>query len=144
MKFETFKNELLKDNKFRKEYYKKDNLAFEISEMIIKARIKRGMTQKELANKVGTKQSSIARLENGNLLPSIKFLQKIAKAFGTVLISPKFDFLENTKTILLENKMVENDSDSNLAFSTFFSKKSTTERAFEKPAFGLVSLNQFN
>lgn len=98
MKFETFKNELLKDSKFREEYYKKDSLAFEISEMIIKARIKRGMTQEELAKKVGTKQSSIARLENGNSLPSIKFLQKIAKAFNTVLISPKFDFLENKKT----------------------------------------------
>ena len=138
MKFEKFKNELLKDNKFRKEYYRTDDLPFEISEMIIKARIKRGMTQKELAKKVGTKQSSIARLENGNSLPSIKFLQKIAKAFDTVLISPKFDFLENTETILLENKIAKDDSDNNLILSTFFSEKSATERTFKKLALDLV------
>ena len=138
MKFEKFKNELLKNDKFRKEYYRTDDLAFEISEMIIKARIKRGMTQKELAKKVKTKQSSIARLENGNSLPSIKFLQKIAKAFDTVLISPKFDFLENTETILLENKIAKDDSDNNLILSTFFSEKSATERAFKKLALDLV------
>lgn len=141
MKFETFKKELLKDGKFRKEYYRKDDLAFEISEMIIKARIKRGMTQKELAKKVKTKQSSIARLENGNSLPSIKFLQKIAKAFDTVLISPKFDFLENTETILLENKIVKYDNDNNLTLSTFASEKSTTKRVFKKLTLDLVGCN---
>ena len=141
MKFETFKKELLKDGKFRKEYYRKDDLAFEISEMIIKARIKRGMTQEELAKKVKTKQSSIARLENGNSLPSIKFLQKIAKAFDTVLISPKFDFLENTETILLENKIVKYDNDNNLTLSTFASEKSTTKRVFKKLTLDLVGCN---
>lgn len=117
MKLETFKKELLKDSKFRKEYYRTDDLAFEISEMIIKARIRKGMTQKELAKKVGTKQSSIARLENGNTVPSINFLQRIAKAFDTVLVPPKFDFLENNKTgtELSEHKIPKEEQ--NLIFS---------------------------
>ena len=43
------------------------------------------MTQKQLAEKVGTKQSSIARLESGNYNPSLQFLQKVANALGKQL-----------------------------------------------------------
>jgi len=86
-------NELLEDSNFRKEFYKKD-LAFEISEMIIDLRIKLGLTQSKLAKKIGTQQSSIARLERGNFLPSLSFLMKIAKALNIDLIPPKFSILE--------------------------------------------------
>jgi transcriptional regulator with XRE-family HTH domain len=40
----------------------------------------RGLTQTQLAELVGTRQPSIARLENGSSLPSISFLQKVAAA----------------------------------------------------------------
>jgi len=43
-------------------------------------RIKRGLTQAQLAEMVGTRQSSIARLENGTNVPSLSFLDRIAKA----------------------------------------------------------------
>lgn len=56
------------------------DLAFEVSEIIIESRIKSSMTQKKLAEKVGTKQAAIARAENGAHLPSLSFLEKIAKA----------------------------------------------------------------
>ena len=96
MNIKELKEELLKNEKFRKEYERKD-IALEIGEMIIDARVKVGFTQKKLADKVKTKQPSIARLENGNSLPSIGFLEKIAKAFGTELIPPRFAFLENNE-----------------------------------------------
>ena len=117
MNFETFKKELLKSDELKKEYYRKDDIAFDISEMIVSARIKKEMTQKELAKKIGTKQSSIARLESGNFLPSIKFLQKVAEAFNTILLPPKFELLENrnTKTMLFENK-IEDNKDNTLIF----------------------------
>ena len=38
------------------------------------------MSQKDLAVRVGTKQSAISRLESGNSNPSIQFLDKVAKA----------------------------------------------------------------
>jgi len=47
---------------------------------IARLRIQRGLTQAQLADMVGTRQPSIARLENGNSVPSISFLQRIAKA----------------------------------------------------------------
>ena len=43
-------------------------------------RIQRGLTQAQLAELVGTRQPSIARLENGNSFPSLSFLKRIADA----------------------------------------------------------------
>jgi DNA-binding XRE family transcriptional regulator len=47
---------------------------------IARLRILRGLTQTQLAELVGTRQPSIARLENGSSVPSISFLQKVAAA----------------------------------------------------------------
>jgi transcriptional regulator with XRE-family HTH domain len=79
MNYLAFKGRLMKNPKFRKEYQRKD-LAFEISQMLLDARIKRGMSQQKLARLIRTKQSSIARIESGSTLPSLTFLLKIAKA----------------------------------------------------------------
>jgi DNA-binding XRE family transcriptional regulator len=53
-------------------------LAFEIRAL----REKKGLSQRELAELVGTTQSAIARLEGGNISPSLPTLDKIAKALG--------------------------------------------------------------
>jgi len=45
-------------------------------------RLKNGVSQGELAEKVGTKQTAISRLESGRSNPSIKFLKKLAEALG--------------------------------------------------------------
>jgi DNA-binding XRE family transcriptional regulator len=47
---------------------------------IARLRIQRGLTQTQLAEMVGTRQPSIARLENGSSMPSLSFLGRIAKA----------------------------------------------------------------
>ncbi len=56
------------------------NLEFTLIRALIDKRIKEGMTQKILAEKVGTKQSSIARFESGMYNPTISFIQKLATA----------------------------------------------------------------
>lgn len=93
MKFEELKQQMLEDDNFREEYYKKD-LQFQVSQMIFDARMMRGVTQKELAKKVGTKQPSIARIENGTNLPSLSFLEKIAVGLETYLVPPVFGFMK--------------------------------------------------
>ena len=45
----------------------------------------RGLTQRELAEQVGTTQSAIARLEAGNISPSLPTLERIATALGVEL-----------------------------------------------------------
>jgi transcriptional regulator with XRE-family HTH domain len=47
---------------------------------VARLRILRGLTQEQLAELVGTKQSSIARLEQGKAPPSLSFLRKVANA----------------------------------------------------------------
>lgn len=67
------KHQLLKDPKVKAEY---DRLApeYEAISAIIQKRLEKNMSQKDLADKVGTKQSAISRLESGNANPSLKFL----------------------------------------------------------------------
>jgi DNA-binding XRE family transcriptional regulator len=47
---------------------------------VARLRIHRGLTQAQLAEMVGTRQPSIARLENGSSVPSLSFLDRIATA----------------------------------------------------------------
>jgi ribosome-binding protein aMBF1 (putative translation factor) len=49
-------------------------------------RIQQGMTQEELANRVGTKQPNIARLESGERESSIDLLRRVAEALGGKLL----------------------------------------------------------
>lgn len=84
MKLKDFKIKMLKNPEVSREYSRYD-LAFEVSQMLIEARILKGITQDQLANLINTKQESIARAENGNYLSGLKFLQKIAKALGAQL-----------------------------------------------------------
>jgi transcriptional regulator with XRE-family HTH domain len=101
MNLKDLKKELLQDPGFCKEYYKKD-LKLDIALMIEEARIVRGVTQKELAIKMGTKQTAISRAESGDYLPSLSFLQRMAKAFKTDLAVPKFAFLEGKQGISVD------------------------------------------
>jgi ribosome-binding protein aMBF1 (putative translation factor) len=57
---------------------------FEVASVVIKARIRAGLSQAALAKKIGTKQPAIARIEGGQL-PSTATLQRIAKATGSKL-----------------------------------------------------------
>ncbi len=74
----------LENPEFRKEY---DALSeeFEVAKQVIGLRIKKGLTQKELAEKVHTSQSCIARLESGTYRNvSLSFLRRVGNALGAV------------------------------------------------------------
>ena len=79
-------NEMLKDElenpKFRKEYEALKE-EFEVSRQVIELRLRKGLTQKDLAEKVHTTQSSIARLESGSYRNlSLSYLRRIGSALG--------------------------------------------------------------
>jgi len=82
--FEVWEKEALKDPKLKAEYDKLQP-EFAVIHAIIEARMKKSLTQKELARKIGTKQSVISRLESGRANPSIVFLKKVAEALNTNL-----------------------------------------------------------
>jgi predicted transcriptional regulator len=80
--FEELKARLLANPDVKKEY---DTLApeFEFSAELLRARLRAGISQTELAERMGTSQSAIARLESGQTLPSTKTLIRFAEATGS-------------------------------------------------------------
>ena len=80
--FEELKARLLTNPEVKAEY---DALApeFEIAAELVKARLRAGLSQAELALRMGTSQSAIARLESGQTLPSTKTLLHYAEATGS-------------------------------------------------------------
>jgi ribosome-binding protein aMBF1 (putative translation factor) len=82
--FASYKKAVLKEPILKAEY---DRLQpeFALIEAVLKARREKGLTQKELAKKMGTKQTAISRLESGRANPSVAFLKKLAKSLNTHL-----------------------------------------------------------
>lgn len=64
------------------EAYDEAALAHDLATLVYDARIGAGVTQAELARRMGTHQSVIARLENGGGVPSIPTLDRLARALG--------------------------------------------------------------
>lgn len=81
MNHNDIKKLLLSDLEIQDEYDKLEPI-YELTREIIRLRIEKGLTQMQLAELVGTKQSAISRLENGSCNPSIEFLSKVAHALG--------------------------------------------------------------
>ncbi|MCZ2075824.1 MAG: helix-turn-helix transcriptional regulator [Bryobacterales bacterium] len=58
---------------------------FELARAVIAARVTAGLTQEQLARRMDTTQSVIARLESGRTRPSTQTLERLAAATGTKL-----------------------------------------------------------
>ena len=77
-------DECKKSPEFAQEYRKeKERLSAAVA--LLKLREEEGMTQRQLAAATGKTQSTIARIENGSMNPSIKLLSEIAAALGRSL-----------------------------------------------------------
>ncbi len=74
-RLKDLKNRLFEDPDFRKEYARVDE-EFTLIEALIRARMAARLTQAELARRLGTTQSAIARLEGGRVSPSFATLRR--------------------------------------------------------------------
>jgi ribosome-binding protein aMBF1 (putative translation factor) len=81
-RLEAMKRKMLADHEVREAY---DSLRdeFDLARELIAARTRAGLTQAELAARMGTSQSVVARLESGAQMPSVNTLLKFAKATGS-------------------------------------------------------------
>jgi len=59
---------------------------FTLARELIGARVSAGLTQEQLAQRMGTTQSAIARLETGRRVPGVRTLEPLAEATGTRLV----------------------------------------------------------
>ena len=65
--------------------YEAAERAVQVAREVHALRTRRGLSQRELAELVGTTQSAIARLESGVISPSLPTLDRIANALGVEL-----------------------------------------------------------
>lgn len=86
------------ENPEARRIYEESELAYQVARL----RIMRGLTQQELAELVGTKQPSIARLESGRTNPSLRSLTRVLDALGGSLsleAEPAVTFAPETNTV---------------------------------------------
>ncbi|MEG1426020.1 MAG: helix-turn-helix transcriptional regulator, partial [Raoultibacter sp.] len=58
---------------------------YEIMKLLAQARNEQGLSQAELAQRCGLKQSNISRLETGSSSPTLKTLEQLASGLGRKL-----------------------------------------------------------
>jgi ribosome-binding protein aMBF1 (putative translation factor) len=75
----------MKEPKYRKAYAALED-EFALAKAVIAARNRAGLTQTELARKMGTTQPVVARMEGGRIQPSLRTLQRLAQATGSRLL----------------------------------------------------------
>jgi DNA-binding XRE family transcriptional regulator len=78
---ELIQKECEKSAEFAAEF-RRESERLDAAVALIKLREEVGMTQRQLAAATGKTQSTIARIENGNMNPSVKLLSEIAEALG--------------------------------------------------------------
>ena len=83
-KLQDLKKRFMEDPEFREEYARVDE-EYALVEALIRARTAAKLTQAEVARRLGTTQSAIARLEGGRVSPSFSTLRRYAEATGTRL-----------------------------------------------------------
>ena len=80
--FRELKTRWMKDPAFRDEF-EALGPEFALARQLIQARARAGLTQRELATRMGTTQPFIARLESGRRKPTTKTLERFAEATGS-------------------------------------------------------------
>ena len=79
--FDAWLKQQLKNPAFKREYKALEE-EFTLAGELIGARARAKLTQAEVARRMGTSQSAVARMESGRALPSTASLRKYAKAVG--------------------------------------------------------------
>lgn len=87
--FQKYLNDQLKNPEFAAEY-EAQKPEYEAIRAVIAARMEQHMTQKDLAERTGIRQSNISRIESGSTSPTVETLARIAAGLGKQL---KIDFI---------------------------------------------------
>lgn len=77
----TLKAELLADAETAEAYHAMAE-EYSVAHELIAARARAGLSQNEVAQRMGTTQSVIARMESGKRPPSMRTMQRFAQAVG--------------------------------------------------------------
>ena len=76
--------EQLKDPDFKREW-EESEAGYQLTRELLRARIKGRISQRQLAQRAGTTQAVISRIENMSVSPSIGLVQRIVNSLGKKL-----------------------------------------------------------
>jgi len=124
------KKELMKKEGFRNEYKKTmSDVFYRVGRMVKVARMKNGLSQTELASRLGTKQPAITRIEKGTGNVTLKTLKDIAVALNTKLLPIRFESMDKiedfydcevqglekkcNETVEISTELIDTSSDNN-------------------------------
>ena len=82
--FDKYLEEQLKDPDFKKEWDDHE-MEYQLTMMLMKEREAQHMTQTELAERTGIRQSNISHIEKGQASPTLATLRRIARGLGKEL-----------------------------------------------------------
>ena len=82
--FRKYVDRQMQDPDFKAEH-ERTRAEYEITRALIAARISQNLTQKELSERTGIRQSNISRIENGTCSPTVATLQALADGMGKKL-----------------------------------------------------------
>src|SRR5579862_3478263 len=94
----------IKEPKYRKAYEALEE-EFVLASAVIEVRNRAGLTQEALARKMGTTQPVVARLEGGRARPSMRTLDRLAKATGSRLIVTFAPIPSSSTHLLVEQRL---------------------------------------
>lgn len=83
-KLADVKEQLLNDTEFKKAYESLE-VEFNFAAKMIEARLQAKLSQEQVAARMGTTQSVVARIESGQPLPSLRTIMRYAAAVGRKL-----------------------------------------------------------
>lgn len=144
MNYNSIKNKTFSENPAVKAEYDQLGPQYEAIRAAIASRKSAGLTQKQLAEKIGTAQANISRFENGNANPSLDFLQKMASCMGKTLHQKLLKTLKKHKKKLLEYADVYADErkKSDIVYSAYTISLTTTPSAHSSLRTFLNSVRQ--
>lgn len=82
---QKYREKQMNDPEFREEYEGMRS-EFELKRALIAARTSQHLTQKELSQRSGVRQSNISRIESGTTSPTVATLQALAAGMGKRLV----------------------------------------------------------
>lgn len=84
--FERFQERMLSEDPEVRAEYEALGPTYDLIADLIRLRLQKGLTQHEVARRMGKQQPAIARFEAGNVKPTVAFLQEVANALDARLV----------------------------------------------------------
>ena len=80
--FELLLSEMISEDSEFEQEFEKEKERLDLAVLVMELRKELNLTQEELAQKTGKPQSTIARIENGNMNPTVRLLTEIGEGVG--------------------------------------------------------------